>query len=89
MKKLQLTNSFHGTEMTVLAPDNWDEREYWLQVQAYAYGLPFGPERTKARNRMNKIRRTLCGSRSCTCGVIPVSLFRAKTGKIKNRRENV
>jgi hypothetical protein len=67
MKRLTLTNSFHGTSVGVLVPD-WVETqaEAWRRIQTQARcrnGVQ--AQRTAAR-----IRRALCGTRGCTCGVV-------------------
>jgi len=67
MKKIILTNSFHGTQVTVLTSTPGDARETWLDIQYAA----LGPAPTRAaRAKYRRVCRVLCGIKGCTCGIV-------------------
>jgi len=66
MKKIILTNSFHGTQVTVLTSTP-DAHETWLDIQYAA----LGPAPTRAaRAKYRRVCRALCGMRDCACGIV-------------------
>lgn len=64
MRKITLTNSFHGTSTAVLVPDSVaNQRDAWLLLQEQAN---FGG--TTERRRLARVRRALCPYADCQCG---------------------
>jgi hypothetical protein len=58
MKKITLTNSFHGTEITVL-------------VKSAALLAMYPSELSKSQRRtVKRIRLRLCSTNDCACGVV-------------------
>lgn len=57
-KKVTLSNSFHGTKITV------------LQSSADALDLYRGQGTPAQKQAVRRIRAKLCGSNECTCGVV-------------------
>lgn len=57
---VKLTNNFHGTEITVRSAD-----------AAYMAIVTPAAERTTSERRLyRRLKNTLCGSESCTCGIV-------------------
>ena len=64
MRKITLTNSFHGTRTNVLVPDSIaNQRDAWLHLQAAA-----NDGGTTERRRLARVRRALCPHSDCQCG---------------------
>lgn len=71
MKKITLKNSFHGTQITILAenhesPGDFIER---LEITAYRRDIPRKVSQS-AQKRLSKITKALCGMSDCSCGTI-------------------
>jgi hypothetical protein len=58
-KKVTLTNSFHGTKITVLA----------RTAALFSMDAPSFPSASQKR-AAKRVRDRLCGSNDCTCGVV-------------------
>jgi len=65
MKKITLRNSFHGTEIEILAPDYCEGS---LDAWAWAQEEVYRDQTNAAKQRLRKIERTLCGCEGCQCG---------------------
>ncbi len=66
MHKITLSNSFHGTETTVIVAAT-DAQEAWMEIQILANEeRHYGP----AHRRLARVRDKLCGSSDCQCGVV-------------------
>lgn len=66
MKKIELTNSFHGTKVSAVVPAEWTNEGNgycWMQIQQAAY------TDVRMRRLERRIRRELC-AHGCTCGVV-------------------
>jgi len=64
--KVQLTNEFHGTAVTVQVPARIkNQYDAWLYLQEEAnFGGP------TERRRLARVRRALCPLSTCKCGVL-------------------
>ena len=64
--KVQLTNEFHGTAVTVQVPARIkNQYDAWLYLQEQAsHGVPAD------RRRLARVRRALCPWRDCQCGTL-------------------
>ena len=70
MTKVTLTNSFHGTRVTVIVPDIYAARgqdEVWQFIQRRADRIDATPA---DKARLRRVWKALCGYRDCTCGVV-------------------
>ena len=66
MHKITLSNRFHNTEVSILAPMGIDtevEAWMWLQEQGYHFHSP-------RRSTYLRVRRVLCGMSDCSCGIV-------------------
>lgn len=68
MKKVLLKNSFHSSQMVITIPDEWSAEEAFEQIQFQALGNSANAKKAKAKLR--KIKKTLCGMDDCQCGVV-------------------
>lgn len=70
MVKATIHNSFHGTQATVIVPGS----VYVEGEQAVYQYLERMANRINATNsdksRFRRVRKALCGSADCTCGVV-------------------
>ena len=62
MKTEMLTNSFHGTQIRIVGG-----RAEWDRLEMLKYT---GRATASEKAKYNRIRRALCGSEGCTCGVV-------------------
>jgi hypothetical protein len=61
MKKVTLKNSFHNTEIKVLAKT----------ADLFGFGSPLYSGMTRAQKQaVRRVHRRLCGSKECTCGTV-------------------
>ena len=70
-KIITFTNSFHNTKVS-FRKHNWlpaDTRVSWDYIQ-YRADNPFYHNQDKIKRLRNRIKRTLCGIKDCTCGVV-------------------
>ena len=66
MKKIKLENTFHGTSVSVIVPDEIvDADDAWLYLQDAKY-----MERVPGANsrRYRRVVKALCGMSDCACG---------------------
>ena len=74
MKKMTLTNSFHGTECVVLVPDGvaatGSEIEAYNWLQGQAERSYYAEDNRNARRVLRRVKNTLCGCADCCCGVV-------------------
>ena len=63
MKTITLKNSFHNSSVRVRVPDT--DSDHWLDLRIAAHE---GDE--SAKRKVQRIRRTLCGSGGCQCGTV-------------------
>jgi len=65
-----LTNSYHNTSINLRTTLTWDQ----IETAAYrAHSVAPYRRTSKERSairRMQRIKETLCGSYSCTCGTV-------------------
>jgi hypothetical protein len=65
MKKMTLTNSFHGTEVTILVRDETESPAEAIQI------LEWRAARDPAAARaLRRVWRDLCGIPGCQCGTV-------------------
>ena len=70
MKKLILANSFHGTRVTILAEEGISPYAVYQDLMAQAYACLDVEARRKARRKLARINRGLCGISGCKCGIL-------------------
>ena len=70
MKKLILRNSFHRTECTILADEGDSPYAAYQTISAIAYSSLNIDERRRARRKLARINKALCGMTDCKCGII-------------------
>ena len=66
MKKIKLTNCFHGTECWILS-DAEEAQNAWYELRIEAWA---NPDNKAAKAKMRRVWRRLCGIEGCTCGVV-------------------
>jgi len=68
MKTVTLTNSFHGTSVSVGVPEYaaGSQEDAWAYIQEKAYPVSTKPD----RKQYNRVRRALCGISDCQCGIV-------------------
>lgn len=66
MKRIKLTNSFHGTGCYILS-DTEEQGNAWLELQVEAWA---NPHNKAVKAKMSRVWRKLCGIEGCTCGVV-------------------
>ena len=70
MKKLTLRNTFHGTKCVILAEESISPWAAYQAVMAQAYTSRGSDTQRKARRKLARINKTLCGMDGCKCGII-------------------
>ena len=70
MKKLILQNTFHNTKCAILADDGISPYAAYQDLMAQAYACMDQDTQRKARRKLARINRTLCGMTDCKCGII-------------------
>lgn len=67
-KKITILNTFHHTEMDILIPDNLALRDHLAHLEI-ARDDPYNYPRSskRAKNKLKRIKNTLCGNNDCKC----------------------
>ena len=69
MHTVTLSNSFHGTECRILSTLDNPGEAWDLLLRAAANAADEG-DRRRAKATIRRVRAALCGSDTCTCGVV-------------------
>ncbi len=64
MHRVMLTNSFHCSRVTILAPVGVGAGEAYADLQARRY------TDANARRTLRRVQQALCGCEGCSCGGI-------------------
>lgn len=70
MKKLILRNSFHGTQCVILADEGDSPYAAYQTIAVTAYSSMDTDEQRRARRKLARINKALCGMSDCKCGII-------------------
>jgi hypothetical protein len=73
--KTTLKNSFHNTEITITVPDDIRERQLsawdYVQLQDHQAAQDRKTYANSSSHRLLlKIKKTLCGTSDCSCGIV-------------------